>query len=144
MKFETRACCRCGGSGNYSYCPGYGTTCFRCKGSGEEHTRRGQRDYDAWRAAVDAAVDRPVESLKVGDFAKVDRFFPKYYRVVAVEVGDVYRITFSREVVIPSPCGMIRQTTWEVPAGGIVRIHAGEFMPKPEEFDSRVTPCAAS
>jgi hypothetical protein len=29
-----RTCRRCGGSGHYSYCPQYGTTCFGCWGSG--------------------------------------------------------------------------------------------------------------
>ena len=28
-------CNRCGGSGNYSFCPGHGTTCFGCNGSGK-------------------------------------------------------------------------------------------------------------
>lgn len=29
-------CNRCGGSGNYSFCPGHGTTCFGCGGGGKE------------------------------------------------------------------------------------------------------------
>lgn len=28
-------CGRCGGCGNYSFCPRYGTTCFQCSGSGK-------------------------------------------------------------------------------------------------------------
>jgi hypothetical protein len=28
-------CNRCGGSGNYSFCPGHGTTCFGCNGGGK-------------------------------------------------------------------------------------------------------------
>lgn len=28
------ACTRCKGTGHYSYCPRYGTTCFRCDGNG--------------------------------------------------------------------------------------------------------------
>ena len=139
MKFETRACCRCGGSGNYSYCPGYGTTCFRCKGRGEEYTARGQRDYDAWRAAVDAVMEKPVEAVRVGDYVKVDSYWPKYYQVADIDVTDGYRLTFSREVAVPTPVGVIRERVWEVPAGATVRIHAGDKMPKPEAFDSRVT-----
>jgi hypothetical protein len=30
----TKACPRCGGSGHYSYCLRYGTTCFQCGGTG--------------------------------------------------------------------------------------------------------------
>ena len=28
------SCTRCGGSGEHSFCPMYGTTCFKCWGSG--------------------------------------------------------------------------------------------------------------
>ena len=138
MKFETSCCSRCGGTGSYSYCPGYGTMCFKCRGKGVQYTARGQRDYDAWRAAVDAATVRPVAALRVGDWAKCDALFPKYYRVADIDVdGDVYRVTFDKEIAVPSPCGMIREKTWEVT--GTIRIHAGDAMPKAEAFDSRVT-----
>lgn len=39
--FETETCGRCGGSGNYSYCPGYGTRCFKCGGKGRIYSKRG-------------------------------------------------------------------------------------------------------
>ena len=39
--FETETCGRCGGSGNYSYCPGYGTRCFKCGGKGKVYSKRG-------------------------------------------------------------------------------------------------------
>lgn len=39
--FEHIPCKRCGGSGEYSYCPRFGRTCFRCNGSGNELTKRG-------------------------------------------------------------------------------------------------------
>jgi hypothetical protein len=39
--FETVACTRCGGGGNYSFCPGYGSTCFKCGGAGVQFTKRG-------------------------------------------------------------------------------------------------------
>lgn len=39
--FETEVCGRCGGSGQYSYCQMYGTTCFGCAGSGKRLTKRG-------------------------------------------------------------------------------------------------------
>lgn len=41
--FEHRPCGRCGGSGHYSYCPGHGTRCFGCGGSGITYTTRGAR-----------------------------------------------------------------------------------------------------
>jgi hypothetical protein len=39
--FETEPCSRCGGSGHYSRCQMYGTTCFRCSGRGVTLTKRG-------------------------------------------------------------------------------------------------------
>lgn len=41
-KFETRTCSRCAGSGQYSYCQSYGTTCFQCHGSGKTYTAKGK------------------------------------------------------------------------------------------------------
>ena len=41
LLFESEPCSRCGGSGQYSYCQSYGTTCFRCKGLKETLTKRG-------------------------------------------------------------------------------------------------------
>jgi hypothetical protein len=32
----TVPCGRCGGSGHFSYCPGHGTVCFGCNGSGQQ------------------------------------------------------------------------------------------------------------
>lgn len=39
--FETEVCSRCGGTGNYSYCSYYGTTCFKCRGAKVVLTKRG-------------------------------------------------------------------------------------------------------
>jgi len=40
--YETKPCTRCGGSGHYSYCSMYGTTCFGCAGKGHVYTKRAQ------------------------------------------------------------------------------------------------------
>lgn len=40
--FEFETCGRCAGSGHYSYCQMYGTTCFGCGGRGYKLTKRGQ------------------------------------------------------------------------------------------------------
>ena len=41
--FESDVCSRCAGSGHYSRCAMYGTTCFRCAGRGITLTKRGER-----------------------------------------------------------------------------------------------------
>jgi hypothetical protein len=62
-QFETITCSRCGGSGHYSYCQSYGTTCFKCAGSKRVYTKRG-------RAAVDyfnSLRSKPLKDFVVGD-----------------------------------------------------------------------------
>ena len=44
--YETKTCGRCGGSGHYSYCQMYGTTCFGCSGKGKVYTKRGMAALD--------------------------------------------------------------------------------------------------
>lgn len=41
-RLERAVCGRCGGSGHYSYCAMYGTTCFGCDGKREVVTTRGR------------------------------------------------------------------------------------------------------
>jgi hypothetical protein len=40
-KLERKTCGRCGGTGHYSYCQRWGTTCFGCGGQKEVLTKRG-------------------------------------------------------------------------------------------------------
>ena len=39
--WETVTCSRCGGTGHYSYCAMYGSTCFKCAGKKKVLTKRG-------------------------------------------------------------------------------------------------------
>lgn len=48
--FECEPCSRCGGSGKYSYCQTYGSTCFGCAGSGKKLTKRGKAASEFLRA----------------------------------------------------------------------------------------------
>lgn len=50
----TKACGRCGGGGNYSYCPSHGTVCFKCNGSGKEFVRITAKILAEARARQDA------------------------------------------------------------------------------------------
>jgi hypothetical protein len=60
--YETETCTRCAGSGHYSSCASYGTTCFKCRGKGNTYSKRGE-------AALAYARDLrtvPVEQVAVG------------------------------------------------------------------------------
>ena len=50
--FETETCSRCAGSGNYSYCPGYGNRCFKCSGKGRVYSKRGHAALDFQQALL--------------------------------------------------------------------------------------------
>jgi hypothetical protein len=47
-------CGRCGGSGNFSFCPAYGTTCFECTGKGT--VVRDRKVYTAKQIAAKATA----------------------------------------------------------------------------------------
>lgn len=62
-RFERETCSRCGGSGNYSYCQMYGSTCFKCGGKKEVLTKRGA----AAMAHLKTLRSKSASELKIGD-----------------------------------------------------------------------------
>ena len=68
LLFESTICSRCMGSGHYSYCYRYGTTCFKCHGQKYVLTKCGKvaQDYFLKLQTVTLA------DLKVGDVIKLD------------------------------------------------------------------------
>jgi hypothetical protein len=62
-RLERENCSRCAGTGHYSYCPSYGTTCFRCAGRKLTYTRRGE----AARSYLVALRSRRLDTLVPGD-----------------------------------------------------------------------------
>ena len=63
LKFEREPCSRCAGSGHYSYCEMWGTTCFKCQGKRETLTKRGRAAHD-WMVAQ---METVATDVKVGD-----------------------------------------------------------------------------
>jgi hypothetical protein len=51
-------CGRCGGSGHYSYCSMYGTTCFGCRGSGNRGWEVARLYSEAELAKLNAAAEK--------------------------------------------------------------------------------------
>lgn len=60
--YETQICTRCCGSGNYSYCTSYGTTCFQCRGKGKTYSKRGEAASNYARTLRTAKI----EDVQVG------------------------------------------------------------------------------
>lgn len=67
LKLERETCSRCGGTGNYSFCLSYGTTCFKCAGKKVVLTKRGA----AASAYLRAIRSKPAGEIKIGDTIKV-------------------------------------------------------------------------
>jgi hypothetical protein len=69
--FETRPCPRCAGSGRFSYCQNWGTTCFKCgvkpgePGVGVVLTKRGAAAYLYYESLLPTKLAR---DLQPGDF----------------------------------------------------------------------------
>ena len=72
LKYDTEACGRCGGSGNYSYCSMYGTRCFKCAGRKWTLTRAGAKASAAVAAFIKDNFSVKVRDLKPGDRIKYD------------------------------------------------------------------------
>jgi hypothetical protein len=89
--FPVDNCGRCGGSGHYSYCPRFGTTCFECGGSGASHSKGNPvKIYSEWRRIQQAETHRAGYELVVGDVVRPaikyhDGHTDPYRTVTAVE-----------------------------------------------------------
>lgn len=82
LLFENVSCSRCGGSGNYSYCSMYGSTCFKCAGAGATLTKRGH----AAQLWMNARKKVPASTVKVGDRLWSESVFGNYkFTVTSVE-----------------------------------------------------------
>ncbi len=87
LTFEKGPCSRCGGSGSYSYCQMYGTTCFKCSGRKVALTRAGAKAANAISAFRKEHFSVPVSSLKPGDFMMHDGRARRIKDISTVDAG---------------------------------------------------------
>lgn len=97
---ETEVCGRCGGTGNYSYCTMYGTTCFKCQGRKRVYTKRGAKAL----AYLTALRSKPASEIKVGDVILCDSTFSKskFSTVTKIEIepcGEQTRVNFTTGIM---------------------------------------------
>ena len=89
---ETKVCGRCGGSGHYSYCQMYGTTCFGCAGRKVVFTKRGLAANEYLRKLR----SKPATEINVGDQIQAESItmggqpYSAWYTVesIAVNLSD--------------------------------------------------------
>lgn len=71
LRYDIESCSRCGGSGHYSRCQMYGTTCFKCGGKTTTLTRAAAKAAAAIQEFITAHFSVAVETLVVGDRIKL-------------------------------------------------------------------------
>ena len=98
LLFESETCSRCGGSGHYSYCQSYGTTCFKCAGTKAVLTKRGRQAQNLFNRLL----SRPVSSLRPGD---------KFKDVLLLNGGDLAHAWFTVQSIEPNADGTMRLET---------------------------------
>ncbi len=106
LRLERETCSRCGGSGQYSYCQMYGTTCFKCGGKKQVLTKRGA----AANAYLLSLRSKAARELQAGDTILCDGMFGKarWTKVTEARPGEVGRdggsiingVTIPPEIVI--------------------------------------------
>jgi len=96
-KLETETCSRCGGTGHYSYCQSYGTTCFRCRGRKVTYSKRGQ----AAAIYMENLRKKPANQFQPGDLLYVEGIpgftKSKFYKVTSVWMRVAERVEFTIE-----------------------------------------------
>jgi hypothetical protein len=104
LLFESVTCSRCGGSGNYSYCQMYGTTCFKCAGDGATLTARGK----AAQAWLNAKRRKAGNEVAVGEWILIEGV-PGFSRSYWAKVVEVSGAGAEHKIVAESKSGE-RQT----------------------------------
>lgn len=62
ISYEKETCCRCGGTGQYSYNQVDGSRCYGCGGTGQRLTKRGK----AAKAFADTLLNLRIDQVQIG------------------------------------------------------------------------------
>lgn len=86
IQFETEKCTRCNGTGQFSYNPRDGRTCFKCNGRKVQLTRRGMAARKTYDVVMDE-MNRTWADVKVGDraYANDAAFRLRWLTIAAIE-----------------------------------------------------------
>lgn len=123
-EWEKVDCSRCGGTGSYSYCSQYGTTCFKCGGQKQVLTARGAAAV-AWLAEQRKTR---ISDLQVG--MRVKEFgYSKPLTILEIKVSGSQYMTpegykpYTDLVYASITCGHFPESTVEaVPASEEERV----------------------
>lgn len=125
IHYETGACGRCGGSGEYSFNPMDGTTCFGCRGSGERFTRNGRRACNAVSKFIHDRYAKPIEEIVARS-------------QVRLSTGERWRVVLDNTLHRSGQWVLYtRKITHYVEAGTLI-----DIRPTPEQFIDELVPFA--
>jgi hypothetical protein len=101
INFERETCGRCGGSGHYSYCQMYGTTCFGCGGSGQRLSKRGTvaASWLRERLTMDVTEVKAGDTVFLPGCTVGGTPYERKHRIGGVAEGQPYRIKCEGEWV---------------------------------------------
>ena len=96
MKLETETCSRCHGSGTYSYCYRYGSTCFKCAGRKVVYTKRGlaAANYLAGLRSKRAADLVPGDQVQIDAITMGGEPYRAWYTIESVALEADGRLRF--------------------------------------------------
>jgi hypothetical protein len=96
LGFECITCNRCDGTGHFSYCPGYGTRCFKCNGDKVILTGRGAAAHGMYMKAMEVSYSEVKAGMKIRDEHPLTGVVT-WHEVTSVEVnGTSYTIKCER------------------------------------------------
>jgi len=67
IEFEKQECTRCGGTGEHSFTPRYGSRCFKCQGTTQQLSPAGSRALKAYEALIEERCTKNASEVKAGE-----------------------------------------------------------------------------
>lgn len=134
-RLERETCSRCGGSGHYSSCERWGTTCFKCKGQKVVLTKRGAEAARYLKALRSRATRdlKPGDRIRVGQITVGGDPYSAWATVVSIE-GYVNTVEHRINGVLqPQRQDLLILTTDKVVTQGVAPEAMHEMSLSPEE-----------
>lgn len=133
--FPLRECTRCGGCGHHSRNLRFGSTCFKCGGTGRNRTVAAAREYRKWTDAVAAAQMTRIADLLIGDRVLESTGMgglTQWWVLAAIEVAESGGPT----LVLKRRGAQDQRIVYQA-SDVTVRVYRGDAQPKPDEYAAR-------
>lgn len=92
LTYETKTCGRCGGSGSYSYCSMYGSTCFQCAGRKTVLSKAGVAAAAKVKEFIAANFSKSADEIVAGDRVVVSGYTKPLVALTSATLSGSYSI----------------------------------------------------